>query len=324
MRLLLALAVLACASSLSAQTTTIRVQDSTTGAPVNIGDVDNLAARVALADAQQTMLAEVADAARDSADVLTSLSVPQTHDGTTASAPDLVGTAYEGKDFTGSAFANVISDADRYTRPAASYYGVQYVKVVGEDGSTDTLEDVMLKLDALLVAHDAADAGTSLKVGAVAIAHGTTPTAVAAADRTNLYANREGVPFVISGVPNTITLDVQVQDADGAQTNLEIVTCGAGCKVVVTRASMKCDGSNSAPVNAVIGFAESTLPSRAHTGATGIVAAFDGIPAGGGSVEGNGGGILGVGADGDDLLYTMEDPAGGNCGLSISYYTTAS
>jgi len=57
------------------------------------------------------------------------------------------------------------------------------------------------------VAHDGVDSGNPVKTGAVAIAHGTNPTAVAAADRTNLYANRAGIPFVMGGHPNIITLE---------------------------------------------------------------------------------------------------------------------
>ena len=42
--------------------------------------------------------------------------------------------------------------------------------------------------------HDAADAGPPVKIGMKAINHGTTPTAVAASDRTDWYANRHGIP----------------------------------------------------------------------------------------------------------------------------------
>ena len=185
----------------------------------------------------------------------------------------------------------------------------------------DAVNDALVDLDASLVAHDAVDAGSTLAMGLRAIAHGTNPTAVAAADRTVWYANRAGVPFVIGGHPNVITLEAQVEDADGAQTDAALVTVSAGAKIVVTRASMKCDGGTTGPTNAVLGFGATTIPARAHTGVSGIVAAFDGIPAGGGSVEGAGSGILGVGADDDDLRLTMEDPVGGACSVTVSYYT---
>jgi hypothetical protein len=251
------------------------------------------------------------------------LSLPQTHDGTVASAPDLVGTACEGVTFDGAAFPNVISGEDRYSRVKCSLYGVQYVSIVGPDGSTDTLQDVLTKLDEMMVVYGEPDAGTSISVGYWASSHGSS-SSVDLGDRVTPPANREGIPFVVSGHPNMRSVEAQVQDADGAQTDQLLATCGSGCKMVVTRASMKCDGSNTGPVNAVIGLGTANVPARAHTGVNGIVAAFDGIPAGGGSVEGNGGGMLVVGGDGEDIRYTMEDPAGGACSIAVSYYTTAS
>lgn len=129
------------------------------------------------------------------------------------------------------------------------------------------------------------------------------------------------VPFFIGGNPLSQTLEAQVEDADGAQTNAALVTVSSGTRIVVTRASMKCDASTTGPTNAVLGFGASTIPSRTHTGTAAIVAAFDGIPPGGGIAEGNGGGILGIGGDGEDLRLTMEDPAGGACSVSITFYT---
>lgn len=172
--------------------------------------------------------------------------------------------------------------------------------------------------------HDSAYPTTGPLTHIAAIAHGTNPTAVTAGDATRWYANRAGVPFVIGGHPNVISREAQVEDADGSQTNAAIVTVSAGTKIVVTRASMKCDGSTTGPTNALLGFGTATIPARAHTGTTGIVAAFDGIPAGGGSVEGTGAGILAIGADDEDLRLTMEDPAGGACSVTVSYYTIES
>lgn len=174
------------------------------------------------------------------------------------------------------------------------------------------------------VAHDAADSGAPLKVGAKAIAHGTNPTAVAAADRTDLYANRAGILFTIGGHPNSKTIEAQIEDADGAQTNAALITVSAGTKIGVTRLSMTCDTGNTGPINAVVGFGTATLPARAHTGAVGILHGFDGMPAGGGITIGDGSGILGIGADDEDVRLTMEDPAGGSCTVSLTYFTIES
>lgn len=175
------------------------------------------------------------------------------------------------------------------------------------------------------VIHDAVDSGAPVKVGHKAIAHGTNPTAVAAADRTNWYANRAGVPFVIGGHPNIISHAVRVLDSDGAQTNVAMVTVSAGTKIVVTRVSVTADGSNTGPVNVTVGFGTSTLTTpNTTTAGSAILADFLGVPAGGGITIGDGSGILGVGADDADLRYTCEDPAGGAITITVSYYTIES
>lgn len=174
------------------------------------------------------------------------------------------------------------------------------------------------------VAHDAADSGAPIKVGGKAIAHGANPTAVAAADRTDWYFSRAGIPFVVGGHPNSKTIEAQVEDGDGAQTNAAIVTVAAGNKIVVTRLTATCDASNTGPTNAVVGFGTASIPARSHSGAVGILHGFDGIPAGSGFTIGDGHGILGIGADGEDLRFTMEAPAGGSCSVSATYYTVES
>lgn len=175
------------------------------------------------------------------------------------------------------------------------------------------------------VAHDGVDSGSPVKVGHVAIAHGTNPTAVAAADRTNWYANRAGVPFVIGGHPNIITRAVYIADATGAQTDASIVgTIAAGTKVVVTAVAVTCDGANSADIAVKLGFGASTIPADSSTGAAGILLDHKGIKPGSGIVLGNGGGILGVGADGEELRLTCEDPVGGSVSVTFSYFTIES
>lgn len=175
------------------------------------------------------------------------------------------------------------------------------------------------------VAHDSADSTSNpVKIGGKAVAHGTNPTAVTAADRTDWYFNRHGIPFTIGGHPNAITVSAQIQDADGAQTNAAIVTVGAGAKVVVTRLTASCDNATTNGTNIKVGFGTATLPASAHTGVAGILHEFDNVPPGGGFTIGDGSGILGVGADNEDLRITTEDPAGGNCTVSATYFTIES
>lgn len=166
------------------------------------------------------------------------------------------------------------------------------------------------------VAHDGIDSGNPLKVGAKAIAHGTNPTAVAAADRTDLYANRHGVLFTMGGHPNALTLRANY---DAAQTDTAIVTVGAGAKIAVTRLTVCADNANTADVSVVIGFAAANTPTT-----TGVVGAHPGIDAGSGFTFGNGGGILGVGADGEDLRITSSAPTDGSIDVIVTYFTIES
>lgn len=175
------------------------------------------------------------------------------------------------------------------------------------------------------VAHDGLDSGNPLKVGAKAVAHGANPTAVAAADRTDLYANRAGILFTIGGHPNAITRSVRIADSDGAQTDLSIAgTINSGTKVVVTQFSITCDAGNTNALACKLGFGATTIPADSATGASGVLFDHEGIAPGSGVVVGNGAGIIGVGADGEELRMTCEDPVGGFLCVTFTYYTIES
>lgn len=176
-------------------------------------------------------------------------------------------------------------------------------------------------------AHDAVDAGSPVKVGAKAIAHGTNPTAVAAADRTDLYANRHGVLWTIGGHPNIITRTAHIADADGAQTDASIVgTINAGTKVAVTSVAVTVDSATTATggVAVKLGFGATTIPADAAGGANGILLDHPGIAAGSGIVRGDGSAVIGIGGDGEELRLTCEDPVGGNICVTISFFTIES
>lgn len=163
------------------------------------------------------------------------------------------------------------------------------------------------------VAHDGVDAGNPVKVGLKTIAHGANPTAVAAADRTDWYANRAGIPFMIGGHPN---VQLVSNNYTGAQTDVALVTVGAGTKIVVTKVSIYCANANTVAVNAQIGFGATTLT----TGLT----RHPGIAAGSGIVEGDGSGMLGIGADNEDLRFTCGAPTTGSIQVNVSFYTIES
>lgn len=175
--------------------------------------------------------------------------------------------------------------------------------------------------------HDDVDIDGPVKIGSRAIAHGTNPVAVAADDRTDIFANRHGILFTIGGHPNTITRSVHISDANGAQTDASIVgTINTGTKVVVTAISVTVDSATTAPggIAVKVGFGATTIPADSTTGADGVLLDHPGIAAGSGIVVGNGSGILGIGGDGEELRLTCEDPVGGNLAITFSYYTIES
>jgi hypothetical protein len=163
-------------------------------------------------------------------------------------------------------------------------------------------------------AHDAADAGAPVKVGMRALAHGTNPTAVAAADRTDWLANRHGVPWVMCGHPAIVTSRTQFT---AAQTDASLVgTIAAGTKVVLTSIMVSLDNASTVFPSIRIGFGATNTPTG-----TGVVAAHGGLPAGGGFARGSGAAILGVGGDGEELRVTTVGAATGNgVEIVITYF----
>jgi len=200
--------------------------------------------------------------------------------------------------------------------------GTHYQRVKLVDGTLDSSTAIPGDANGLYnqggIAHDAVDSGNPVKIGAKAIAHGTNPTAVAAADRSDLLCNRAGIPFVIGGHPNVQTL--KHTTITTAVTNAAIITVSAGTKIVVTRISLTLDNASTVFPTVLIGFATATTPTT-----TGVLISHGGFPAGGGMTVGDGSGILGIGADDEDLRITTTGNATGN-GLQVcvSYYTIES
>lgn len=201
--------------------------------------------------------------------------------------------------------------------------GTNAIGKLAANSGVDIGDVDVVSLTGSSIAHDGVDSGNPHKIGGKAVAHGTNPTAVAAADRTDWYFNRAGVPFVIGGHPNVLTKQLNITDADGAQTDTAIVTVGAGAKIVVTHITVALDSATTASggVAVRIGFGTANTPAADSAG---IVLSHPGIAAGSGLVVGNGGGIIGVGADNEDLRVTCEDPVGGNLDIVVGYYTIES
>lgn len=166
------------------------------------------------------------------------------------------------------------------------------------------------------VAHDGADSGNPIKVGAKAIAHGSNPTAVAAADRTDLYANRHGIPWVIGGHPNIVTVSASYTTT---QADTAIITVGAGTKVVVTSLAVYADGGGTGPLDVQIAFGTATVNTAK------AIIDHPGLVVGSGVVLGNGAGIIACGADNEDLRIDATGfGTGDELTVCCSYYTIES
>ncbi len=173
------------------------------------------------------------------------------------------------------------------------------------------------------IAHDGVDTAIPVGIGVKAIAHGTNPTAVSAADRTVWYGNRAGIPFVMGGHPNIIPRSHIIAAADGALTDAALLTISTGSKIVITQLSVKMDAANSVNVAVKIGFGTATIPAASLAGTAGILLEGS-FAASGGQQVGNGAGIIGVGADNEDLRITSATPTSGNIRVTYSYYTIES
>lgn len=97
----------------------------------------------------------------------------------------------------------------------------------------DTLNTTMSDAIIDTVAHDAADSGNPLKVGAKAIAGLSTATLVAAADRTDLYAGLDGALIMRPHCGLSDIVTGNATNTDGTSTSC-IAASGAGIKTYLT------------------------------------------------------------------------------------------
>ncbi len=193
------------------------------------------------------------------------------------------------------------------------------VHLVGDDTGTEAVVD-----DGDLPASSTVGQVASVAYGR-AVAHGAGPAAVAAGNRVGAVANREGVPFMIGGHPNTQHKTFTVTAANGAQTDQSLVgTIGTGTKVIVTEFTAKVSPANTANVTVRVGCGATNTPAASLSGGNLITDATYASGAMNGEHFGNGSGIVLICGDGEEVRYTSSTPTGGHLYLSISYYTTAS
>jgi hypothetical protein len=145
--------------------------------------------------------------------------------------------------------------------------------------------------------------GKVMMSGGVAVAHGTNPTALTAARAGAWLMNRHHIPFVIGGHPNVVTYGMSITTA---VTNAIIgPTIGAGLKFVATGLTVTTDNANTVFPSVVIGFGTASAPAFAGTpGTAKILGGHPGVPAGGGFTRGDGSGMIGVGADDEEVRIT--------------------
>ena len=148
------------------------------------------------------------------------------------------------------------------------------------------------------IAHDAADSGNPVKIGAKALALGSNPTAVTANNRTQLYANRHGIPFVLGGHMNPVTFSGSYTTSQTP--GIAIVTVSAGTKIVLLGLSVFADGGGTGPIDAHVGFSTTTTLTTSK-----YILDHAGIVKGSGVTLGYSGGIIAVGADDEDLRIEL-------------------
>lgn len=211
----------------------------------------------------------------------------------------------------------------------ASGTGVQRVTIASDStGTVAVTQSTASSLNAQVVgsiAHDGVDSGNPVKIGMKAVAHGSNPTAVAAADRSDWYCNRHGIPFTIGGHPNIITAEYNTTTS---QTDDPIIdSISSGTKIVITQIDVTIDNSTTTTVGVRVGFGASTLTAAGASGAVavnGIVFSHPGMASGSGMVKGNGSGTIGIGADGEELRITCDTPTSGELRVLVTYFTIES
>jgi hypothetical protein len=175
------------------------------------------------------------------------------------------------------------------------------------------------------VAHDGVDAGEPVKVGHTAIAFGANPSAVAAADRTNSYATRHGVPFVIGGHMNAKSA-TYLWTASTTDDNV-LPAIGSGTKYAITRITITIDEVTTVGVAVRLGFGTANVPALPAANADAvddILVYHPGMVPGSGIQLGDGSGIIGVGADGAELRITAEATTSGTGVVTVTYFTIES
>ena len=215
---------------------------------------------------------------------------------------------------TGRAAVNLIASQVGIDGGAGNY-SLKTVRVV------HSADDPMY-LAILGAAHGASAASVNPSMlGLYAANLGANPADVTAGQATRWYGLRNGLPFVMGGHPNILTREWVITDADGAQTNAQLLTVGGGVRIVVTQAQMVMSGANTGEVAGRLGLSGTGLSAPSPTTGIGGIILSGKFSKNGGLSRGTGAAIIAIGGDGDDLVLTCDDPAGGDIRILVSYFT---
>lgn len=163
---------------------------------------------------------------------------------------------------------NVASDQVTYSGDVADVQLVRVVSVTGAEGSKTVTDSPPNAGD---VPHDTADTGNPVKMGFKAEASLAGATLVADADRTDGYADLDGVQIVKAFAPFGDLLSERVTNTDGASTALSTFGATASARNIITYIVVH----NSSTANAFIDFRDGTA---------GTVMLTLPLPAGGGAM----------------------------------------
>lgn len=144
----------------------------------------------------------------------------------------------------------------------------------------DPVNDFAVKGDANMVAHDAADAGNPLKVGAKAESALSGATMVADGDRTDLYAGLDGVLIVRPHANLEDLVQERTTNTDGASTAFAsgLAAAGAGIKIYLTSCTFANSSASFATIDLRDGTAGSVLWTVPLPATGGAVESFGGTP----------------------------------------------
>lgn len=208
-----------------------------------------------------------------------------------------------------------------------------WVKLIGTSGvlnvsvSGDVLTALQILDDAVVTDDTPFTVGTT-KVniaGGYSVAHGSNPDAADAGDVGAILMNRHRIPFMMGGHPNTVSAEY-ISTGNITDDNI-LPAISPGTKYVITAITVAASAANTTNATVRIGFGATTVPAQGATNADAVakvVMSLPGIPPGGGAVKGNGGGIVGVGGDGEELRVTITNMATGNLTIVVDYYTIES